>query len=316
MRFSKMIATALFTTAAFSAGGASAETLDWHSATVVSASVPMTTAVSSRTGARTGYGVPASFGRAIDRDFRGMVKLAMKFGLGSGRVLTEHCGGTVISSRWIVTAAHCVSTPDGERWDRMEIVAGDKSLDGRNIIRRTAYQAIVHADFEYATLTNDIALVRLNEPLPRSIVPARLDRQSLPSVAAGYQALAAGWPITGARAGQRHLQTTSLTVSHTSTHGYITAKSPTGQVEGVCQGESGGPLMAATVEGAKLAGVLSGIEPGTRNSSGEPCMVGGYEMYFTPISSYRKWIDRVVTVCSHDPKLCSAQQPIRMAGIF
>ena len=316
MRFTKLIATALSAGLTLTAA-AQAETLATHNAQVVSAPAPMMkTAISSRTGSRTTRSVPASFGRgAPDRDFRGMVKLSMKFEQGGGRSMTEHCGGTVIDSRWIVTAAHCLRGADGQRWDRIEIVTGDSNLDGAKVIRRTAYQAIIHSGFEYASLSNDIALVRLSEPLPRSVVPAMLDQQARPSVARGGYARTAGWPITGSRAGQRQLQTTNVAVSQKGLSGYITVASPTGAIEGVCQGESGGPLMSVQNGYAQLAGVLSGIQPGTNDAYGEPCMLGGYEMYFTPISSYRQWIDRVRTVCSHNPEVCNSEQSFFVAGV-
>ena len=315
MRLISLVATTLIASLPLFGQSAAADALDRHDGRVVSASMPKTTAVSSRTGSKTPQGIAASYGRGLDRDFRGMVKLAIKFGVGD-RVLTEHCGGTVINSRWIVTAAHCVSPDDGSLWNRIEITTGDPHLDGPDVIRRTAYQAIIHKNFEYATLSNDIALVRLSEPLPRSVVPAHLDAQARPSLTVGQIARAAGWPITGAKAGNRRLQTTDLTVGTARMPGYITVSSPFGQAEGVCQGESGGPLMAPTLGGARLAGVLSGIQPGTTNSVGEPCMVGGYEMYFTPIASYRNWIDRIVAVCNGNPKICSSRRHIRLAANY
>jgi len=104
MRFSTLLATAFLTAATFSTGETNAGTLERHGAKIVTASMPMTTAVSSRTGARTVRSIPASYGRHSDRDFRGMVKLAMKFDVGDGRVMTEHCGGTVITSRWSLSS--------------------------------------------------------------------------------------------------------------------------------------------------------------------------------------------------------------------
>lgn len=309
MRLATIISTAVFAGLTLSAATVQADSLATHHAQVVSASTPMTSAVSSRTGSRTSRSIPASYGRGTpDQDFRGMVKLSMKFDAGAGRVMTEHCGGTVIDSRWIVTAAHCLRGADGERWDRIEIKTGDSHLDGSKVIRRTAYQAIIHSEFEYTTLSNDIALVHLREPLPRSVVPAHLDGQAQPSVARGGYARTAGWPITGAKAGMRNLQTTNVAISDQGLDGYITVASPTGAIEGVCQGESGGPLMSVQNGYAQLAGVLSGIQPGTNDASGEPCMLGGYQMYFTPISTYRAWIDRVRKVCSFNPEACNPEQ--------
>jgi len=274
---------------------------------VVSAFAPKPTSISSPAGAIAGRGMPASYGRGVvEPDFRGMVKLSMRYEVGGGKIMTEHCGGSVINSRWIVTAAHCVSAEDGSRWNRIDITTGDRNLDGQGTIRRKAYDAVVHTSFDYPTLTNDIALIRLKEPLPRTVVPARLDGGLLPSVQGGQILRTAGWPITGMKAGQRRLETSEVTVTNAAFHGYITVSSARGDIEGVCQGESGGPLMSPTPVGPRLVGILSGIQPGTENANGEPCMIGGYEMYFTPVAVHRPWIERVIAACTASPESCKS----------
>lgn len=266
---------------------------------------PLKSAVSTGVGARMKRGARIQHASGVNRQFPSMVKLKMVYDH-DGFTETEHCGGTVIDSRWVVTAAHCVQGPDGttEKWDRIEIVAGDSSLEGRSTITRTASNVVCHAGFDYSYLANDMALIRLDEPLPREVRHASLDDYRRPSVSAGGIAQAAGWPVTGGRAGETTLQVTALSVKKVEWPGYITVTSPRGMAEGVCRGESGGPLMGFANGRASLAGVLSGIETGTENSQGEPCMRGGYEMYFTPIAAYRKWISDVRNVCDHNPDAC------------
>lgn len=269
------------------------------------ASPALKSAVSTGVGSRMSRGKRVALARGVNPQFPSMVKLKMVFDHGD-YTETEHCGGTVIDSRWVVTAAHCVQGPAGttEKWDRIEVIAGDSSLEGRSQIKRTATTVACHAGFDYSYLANDIALIRLDEPLPREVRHARLDDYRRPSVSAGGIAQAAGWPVTGGKAGETTLQVVPLSIKKVEWPGYITVTSPRGYAEGVCRGESGGPLMGFSNGRPSLAGVLSGIETGTENSQGEPCMRGGYEMYFTPIAAYRQWIQQVRNVCDTNPDSC------------
>jgi secreted trypsin-like serine protease len=287
--------------------GAAAETLsDLRAVSVLAAE-----ASGNRTGTAKGRtftnGEQARFGQAADPGFRSMVKLQVRYD-DDGYVLTEHCGGTVIDARWIVTAAHCLAPADGSKWSHIDLTTGDREHEGKGAIRRKASWAVVHAGFEYSTLSNDIALIRLDAPLPRDIVPATMDDYRRPSVTAGGMAQAAGWPVTGSRANQPTLQTVALAVTDVEWPGFITVTSPQGRMEGVCRGESGGPLVNRNANGtASLAGVLSGIEPGTEDHSGNPCMVAGYDMYFTPIAAYRQWIGDVQRFCDGNPDACRTE---------
>lgn len=299
-----LAAAAALATAAL-AGTASAQSLTDLSAVSVIAKAPFASRIGASKGRIFNKAQPARFGQAADPNFRSMVKIQVRYD-DDGFVLTEHCGATVISSRWVVTAAHCLAPADGAKWSHIDLTTGDRQHEeGKGAIRRKASWAIVHAGFEYSTLTNDIALIRLAEPLPRDIVPAVMDEYRKPSVVPGGIAQAAGWPVTGSRANQPTLQTTALAVKDVEWPGFITVTSPTGRMEGVCRGESGGPLVSYGSDGkARLAGVLSGIEPGTEDATGNACMVAGYDMYFTPIAAYRNWIENVQTLCDNDPDAC------------
>lgn len=263
--------------------------------------------VSTGTGATYTRGQPASFAVGADNQFPSMVKLKMVYEH-DGFAEIEHCGGTVIDSRYVVTAAHCLYVEEGEKhWDRIELTMGAANLKSEGTISRVSHEAICHAGHD-PYLANDIALIKLDEPLPMEVVPAKIDDFRRPSLRPGGIAISAGWPVTGPFAPETtqtgQLRKTPLSVTDVEWPGFITVTSPSGRVEGVCQGESGGPLLSNVNGQSSIAGVLSGIEPGTNDHTGEPCMKAAYEMYFTPIAAYRDWINNVMSLCSTDPDSC------------
>ena len=248
------------------------------------------------------YSRRGATGAGLDPQTPSTVKLRIIYEY-PDRVEIDHCGGTVIDSQWIVTAAHCVAADSS--WDRVEVIAGDSNLDSGTATRRVSRNAVCHSGFEFDGLKDDVALIKLDQPLPGNIPPAQIDQQGTTSARRGSTALVAGWPVTGLKAGERNLNKTQVQLTDVQVPGYITAVSASGGPDGVCRGESGGPLLTYGSYGLQLAGVLSGIQPGTQNGQGEECVLSGYEMYFTPIAAFRHWMDNVRYLCTNNPALCS-----------
>ena len=100
---------------------------------------------------------------------------------------TYLCGGSIISSSWVVTAAHCA---DGFTPSQFTIYAGSL-IRWSGTQNRSVSQIIVHPDYNSTTLENDIALLQLSSPL--SMSDPNVSQICLPDVSSAI--LAAGeWP--------------------------------------------------------------------------------------------------------------------------
>ena len=75
------------------------------------------------------------------------------------------CGGTLISSKHVLTAAHCMFVPK----EKITVITGRLSkseFEQQEIISKVA-EVIIHPDYYHPSLlNNDIALLVLVEPVP------------------------------------------------------------------------------------------------------------------------------------------------------
>ncbi|KAJ4353056.1 hypothetical protein N0V95_003709 [Ascochyta clinopodiicola] len=177
---------------------------------------------------------------------------------------SHFCGGTLLNSRTVVTAAHCTV---GQTASSLTVRAGSLSRSsGGTLVKVSSIK--VHPSFSSSTLDNDVAIWKLATALPTS---STIGYATLPAAnsdpAAGSTTTVAGWGTTSS--GGSSLPTNLLKVDvpivsrATCRQNYSVAEITNNMVcAGVaaggkdsCQGDSGGPLVSTSAR--TLVGIVS-----------------------------------------------------------
>ncbi|XP_078389613.1 trypsin-like [Cetorhinus maximus] len=198
------------------------------------------------------------------------------------------CGGSLLNSQWILSAAHCHS-----RSNRLKVWVGahDLSIDEGSRQSPRVVKAIQHPHYDYGTTDNDIMLMKVSPPVQfnEKVQPIRLP-SSCASV--GTQCIASGWGnmINGEEQFPDRLQCLEVPILSDTECGssYKDSITPNmfcaGFLEGgkeTCQADSGGPLVCA--------GEQQGIV-----SWGFACGHPGYPSVYTKLCNYISWINETI----------------------
>jgi secreted trypsin-like serine protease len=214
----------------------------------------------------------------------------------------QFCGGSLISSFQVLTAAHCVQSfgpgPDLLPLSDLRVVVGRTVLTSTQGQRRSVQEITIHPRWEPSTFRYDVAVITLSKPV-RGIRPIQLVTPGVHALERpGRSVIAIGWGNTlaqpfgpGGGGSSYPDRMREVTVPIVSPQECATALTFDGVQyldrntmlcagrtgKDTCQGDSGGPLFMSAVTGGYIQ---LGI-----TSWGVGCAATGFPGVYTKLSN-------------------------------
>jgi len=220
----------------------------------------------------------------------------------------QFCGGSIISERWLLTAAHCLI---GKSSADIDVLPGITTLGQAGSTRIKVQQSISHPNFNGVTFDNDIALLKLSTPIQLSnpntqLIALPYDQEASTWPAANTSAVVSGWGNTTTAGISYPAELMAAVVevladpddpscgSYPGTEFFpalmlCAADLTVGRDS--CQGDSGGPLAIEVGDSWALAGIVSW---------GYDCADPAFPGVYTRVTQYLSWIEDYVPDANPD----------------